>query len=68
MRSVEGDVQSGNLRGQRSRAPRLSPELTELMHMLELARESFRRPDRGQRTLIGRRSAYGPSGLSLHFH
>jgi hypothetical protein len=41
MRSIEGDVQGGNARGQRSRAPRLSPELTELMHMLDSLEHHF---------------------------
>ena len=41
MRSVEGDVQSATLRGQRSRTPRLSPELAELMHMLDSLENHF---------------------------
>jgi hypothetical protein len=41
MRSVEGDVQGGNARGRRAKAPRLSPELTELMHMLDSLEHHF---------------------------
>jgi hypothetical protein len=41
MHGVEGDFQSANLRGQRSRAPQLSPELTELMHMLDSLEDHF---------------------------
>lgn len=41
MRSIEGDVQSANGRGQRSSAPRVSPELAELMHMLDSLEHHF---------------------------
>jgi hypothetical protein len=41
MPSIEGDVQGAGLRGQRSRAPRLSPELAELMHMLDSLEHQF---------------------------
>jgi hypothetical protein len=41
MRSAEGDAQSVNGRGQRSSAPRLSPELAELMHMLDSLEHHF---------------------------
>lgn len=41
MRTIEGEVESGNMRAQRTRAPRVSPELAELMHMLDSLETHF---------------------------
>lgn len=49
MHSIDGDIQ-GNSRAQRSRAPRLSPELAELMHMLDSLESHFvARSDKSER-------------------